>query len=346
MANNLLNDRFIYNGDSPTHTHLHLCTYNTKGMKISSSGNPDEVLKGIDCNDKIWLQVHGLLDAESVKKICDYFHISFLTVQDILNTDHQPKIEDNGSYMTAILRKYEINGNLCDELREFNVSIVLGSNFVLTFMETENDYFEDVASAIKNNVFRIREYAPDYLFSVLINSIISEYISLAGKIDDTLERIGSCLMSGNNNSDTSNELQSLRMRYLQMKQGITPLRDNYALLFHTANPIIHSNTRPFFKDVNDHLQLTLQTLETCRETFATLTDLYISNNDMRMNTIMKRLTIVSTIFIPLTFLVGVWGMNFKFMPELGWRYGYLFAWIIMVVTALLIILYFRGNKWK
>lgn len=346
MANNLLNDRFSYYGDSPTHTHMRLCTYGAGGMEITSSCDPEEILKAVAAGEKVWLQVHGLVDTGSVKKICDYFHISFLTVQDILNTSHQPKIEDNGDYLTAILRKYEMGATMYDEFKEFNVSIVLGSNFVITFMETENEYFKDVEAAIKDNVFRIRERASDYLFSVVVNSVISEYVVLSGKIDDTLESIGSDLMANAYGDDASGKLQSLRLRYLQMKQGILPLRDNYVLLLHTTNPIIHSGTRPFFKDVNDHLQLTLQTLEICREAFATFTDLYIANNDMRMNAIMKRLTIVSTIFIPLTFLVGVWGMNFKFMPELEWRYGYLFAWVVMALVAIIVVLLFRGKKWK
>ena len=306
----------------------------------------DEVLSEVGKGGKIWLQVHGLLDAGSIKRICDYFHISFLTTQDILNTGHQPKIEDDGTYITAILRMYKDGDAEKDGWQEFNVSIVLGEDFVLTFMETENDYFEDVAEAISKNVFKIREHASDYLFSVLLNSVISNYVLLSGKIDDSLEELGSGLMTGVVEDDLGIRLQSLRRKYLQMRQGIAPLRDSYVTLFHTENPVMHYSTRPFFKDVNDHLQLTFQTLEICRETIASLTDLYISNNDMRMNAIMKRLTIVSTIFIPLTFLVGVWGMNFKFMPELDWRYGYLFAWILMAVIALSVVLFFRGKKWK
>lgn len=346
MKNNLLNDRFAYYGDSPTPTHLHLCVYDSAGVKRMTSENPDEVLSEVGKGGKIWLQVHGLLDAGSIKRICDYFHISFLTTQDILNTGHQPKIEDDGTYITAILRMYKDGDAEKDGWQEFNVSIVLGEDFVLTFMETENDYFEDVAEAISKNVFKIREHASDYLFSVLLNSVISNYVLLSGKIDDSLEELGSGLMTGVVEDDLGIRLQSLRRKYLQMRQGIAPLRDSYVTLFHTENPVMHYSTRPFFKDVNDHLQLTFQTLEICRETIASLTDLYISNNDMRMNAIMKRLTIVSTIFIPLTFLVGVWGMNFKFMPELDWRYGYLFAWILMAVIALSVVLFFRGKKWK
>ena len=128
-------------------------------------------------------------------------------------------------------------------------------------------------------------------------------------------------------------------------KSILPLKEQYVKLLRAENLLIHKVNRAFFNDVNDHLQFVLQTIEICRETLSSLVDLYISNNDLRMNDIMKRLTIVSTIFIPLTFLVGVWGMNYKWMPELDWRYGYLFAWILMGVIGIVVYLYFRKKKW-
>ena len=130
-----------------------------------------------------------------------------------------------------------------------------------------------------------------------------------------------------------------------MKKAILPLKEQYIKLLRAENLLIHKVNRAFFNDVNDHLQFVLQTIEICRETLSSLVDLYISNNDLRMNDIMKRLTIVSTIFIPLTFLVGVWGMNYKWMPELEWQYGYLFAWIVMAIIGIIVYLYFRKKKW-
>ena len=131
-----------------------------------------------------------------------------------------------------------------------------------------------------------------------------------------------------------------------IRKNSLPLKDQFSKLLRTENGIITPDILPIYNDLQDQLQFVIQTTESCREITSSLVDLYISNNDLRMNAIMKRLTIVSTLFIPLTFLVGVWGMNFKFMPELDWRYGYLFAWGIMVVTAVIITLYFRGKKWN
>jgi len=130
-----------------------------------------------------------------------------------------------------------------------------------------------------------------------------------------------------------------------MKKAVLPLKEQYIKLLRSENEMMHKVNRPFFNDVNDHLQFVLQTIDICRETLSSLVDLYISNNDLRMNDIMKRLTVVSTIFIPLTFLAGVWGMNFKFMPELDWRYGYVAAWAIMLVTGLLVYWFLKRKKW-
>ena len=154
------------------------------------------------------------------------------------------------------------------------------------------------------------------------------------------------LLSTTDCRDTGGQIQELRHRYLQLKQAALPLRDQYAKLLHSDSALLHKNVRPFFNDVNDHLQYVVQQIDLCRETLSSLVDLYISNNDLRMNAIMKRLTIVSTIFIPLTFLVGVWGMNFRRMPELEWEYGYPAAWAAMLLIGAVVYLIFRKKEWR
>ena len=141
------------------------------------------------------------------------------------------------------------------------------------------------------------------------------------------------------------EIQQYRRIFRLIKKSILPLKEHINKLLHSDNTLLHKSNRPFFNDVNDHLQFVLQTLEGCRDMISALVDLYLSNNDQRMNGIMKQLTIVSTIFIPLTFLAGIWGMNFSWMPELNWKYGYLFAWILMLVTGTAVYLLFRRKKW-
>lgn len=348
MKNNLLSEKLIYTGDSQTPTHLHLCTYNVTEMQEKSGDTFQSVKDTLDNTRINWLQVHGLKNTETIREICTHFEIDFLVLQDILNSDHPTKIEEHDRYIVLIMKLFIPNThkeNELDELLQQQVCIILGSNYVLTFLEKETDFFDDVSAALRNDVLKIRSRQTDYLLSVLLNSVMANYISTISSIDDALEDLEEELLTITDGNDIGVQIQALRRQYMLMKKSILPLKEQYVKLLRAENLLIHKVNRAFFNDVNDHLQFVLQTIEICRETLSSLVDLYISNNDLRMNNIMKRLTIVSTIFIPLTFLAGVWGMNFKWMPELDWRYGYLSAWLVMIITGIIVYLFFRKKNW-
>ena len=349
MKNNLLSEKLIYTGDSLAPTHLHLCTYSTTEIQ-ESSGNTFQSIKDTLDNTHInWLQVHGMKDTETIREICSHFEIDFLVLQDILNANHPTKIEEHDKYIVLILKLFYPNTHKgedeLDELLQQQVCIILGSNYVLTFLEKETDFFDDVNTALRNDVLKIRSRQTDYLFSVLLNSVMGNYISTISSIDDALEDLEEELLTITEGYVIGIQIQALRRQYMLMKKAILPLKEQYVKLLHAENLLIHKVNRAFFNDVNDHLQFVLQTIEICRETLSSLVDLYISNSDLRMNNIMKRLTIVSTIFIPLTFLAGVWGMNYKWMPELDWRYGYLFAWLVMGIIGIIVYLFFKKKNW-
>ena len=307
MKNNLLSEKLIYTGESLTPTHLHLCTYNATEMQESSS-DTFQAIKGTLNNDQInWLQIHGMKNTETIREICSHFEIDFLVLQDILNADHPTKIEEHDKYIVLILKIFYPNEhkeeNELDELLQQQVCLIIGNNYVLTFLEKETDFFDDISSALRNDVLKIRSRQTDYLLSVLLNSVMGNYISTISSIDDALEDLEEELLTITNGDDIGIQIQALRRQYMLMKKAILPLKEQYIKLLRAENLLIHKVNRAFFNDVNDHLQFVLQTIEICRETLSSLVDLYISNNDLRMNDIMKRLTIVSTIFIPLTFLV-------------------------------------------
>ncbi|HJD76466.1 MAG TPA: magnesium/cobalt transporter CorA, partial [Bacteroides reticulotermitis] len=345
MRNNLLSEKLVYTGVSQTPTHLHLCTYNATEMQEASGSSLQEISGTLNNEQVNWLQIHGLKDTETVREVCSQFEIDFLVLQDILNANHLTKIEEHDKYIVLILKIFRYGGpedeDEANDLNRQQVCIILGSNYVLTFLEHESDFFDEVTVALRNNVLKIRGRQTDYLLSVLLNSIIGNYISLISSIDDELEDLEEKLLTISDGNDIGVEIQSLRRQYMSMKKAVLPLKEQYVKLLRAENLLMHKVNRAFFNDVNDHLQFVLQTIEICRETLSSLVDLYISNNDLRMNDIMKRLTVVSTIFIPLTFLVGVWGMNFQNMPELDWRYGYLFAWLLMTIIGIIVYLYFR-----
>ena len=348
MKNNLLSEKLVYNGESQTQTHLHLCTYNTEEMEETSASDFETIAKALNSEQTNWLQVHGMSDTETIRQICTHFEIDFLILQDILNAEHPTKIEEHENYIVLITKIFHPDKKKEDELCELQqqqVCIILGRNFVLTFLENETDFFDDISTALRNNILKIRSRQTDYLLSVLLNSVIGNYITIVSSIDDSLEDLEEELLTISEGKDIGIQIQSLRRQYMTMKKSVLPLKEQYVKLLRAENQLIHKANRAFFNDVNDHLQFVIQTIEICRETLSSLVDLYISNNDLRMNDIMKRLTVVSTIFIPLTFLVGVWGMNFKTMPELEWQYGYFFAWGLMITLGIIIYLYFKKKRY-
>lgn len=344
MKNNLLTEKLVYTGHSQTPTYLHLCQYDATSLSEVSDSSFTVIKDSLLPNRINWLQVQGMKDTETIREICNHFQIDFLTLQDILNVKHPTKVEEFDHHIILILKLFQSNEEE-DELTQQQVCLILGENYVLSFQEAESIFFDDIIEAIKKNILKIRNRTSDYLMSVLFNSIIGNYINSTTSIEERLEDLEEKMLVITHRNDIGIEIQNLRRQYLLIKKAVQPLKEQYTRLLRSENPLIHKTNRAFFNDTNDHLQLVLQTIEICRETLSSLVDLYISNNDLRMNEIMKRLTVVSTIFIPLTFLAGVWGMNFHQMPELGWKYGYLFAWVLMVVIGIIVYLYFKRKKW-
>lgn len=343
MKNNLLSDQLVYNGVSTTATHLHLHRYNKNEMEEFSGETFKPLQKEIHKDSICWLQIHGLQNTEIIREISEYFGINFLVMQDILNIHHPTKIEEYDSHLVLIMKLFHSDKN--KQLIKQQICIIQGENFVLTFSESDSLFFNDVAMAIKNDVLSIRNRQTDYLLSVLLNNVMGNYRNTITEIEESLEEMESSLLSISSSNNLGAKIQNYRRQYMRIKRSVYPLKEQYSKLLRSESNLLHPSNKVFFNDVNDHLQFVLQTIDICREILSSLVDLYISNNDLRMNDIMKRLTVVSTIFIPLTFLVGVWGMNFKSMPELEWQHGYLIAWIIMIITAILGYLFFKKKKW-
>lgn len=342
--NNLLSEQLNYNGASQTPTHLHLCSYNATSVekhRTDTADGLDPVLKKDSIN---WIQVHGLQNATVIRQVCERFNIDFLTTQDILNANHLTKIEEHDNYNVIILKL--LSRNQEGEYLPQQLGIVQGDSFLITFTERETDFFNEILSALDKNVLKIRNRQTDYLLSVILNSAMAGFMSILTTMEDELEDLEERFLSPDSyDAPGIEEIQAHRRNHRLIRKCILPLKEQISKLFHTENTLLHKNNRPFFNDVNDHLQFALQALEGCRDTISALIDLYISSNDRRMNSIMKQLTVVSTIFIPLTFLAGIWGMNFSFMPELNWKYGYLCAWILMIALAVGIYYYFKHKKW-
>lgn len=343
--NNLLSEQLKYTGKASTPTHLHLYSYGCEGVEASCCQNLQALQPLLKDNAVNWVQIHGLQDAETIRELCQHFGIDFLTTQDILNADHQTKIEIHDTYNLVIIKQLIPLDD--DEYQSQQLCIVQGTNYVLTFAETDTDFFEDIHTALERNVLKIRSRQSDYLLSVILNSIMAGFMSVITQMEDSLEDMEEQFLSSDDDQLPGiKDIQHHRRNYRLIKRSIFPLKEQISKLLHDDTPLLHKVNRPFFNDVNDHLQFVLQTLEGCRDLLSSLIDLYLSNNDQRMNGIMKQLTIVSTVFIPLTFMAGIWGMNFQWMPELSWKYGYLMAWALMAVVAAAVYVYLKYKKWN
>ena len=347
MKNNLLNETLVYNGVSKDTTCLHLYGYNMDSSDERTDNTITDIQHHIDKNRINWLRVCGLGNTDVIQDICEHFDINILVLQDILNVEHPTKIEEYENFTVVILKRFEQDKDYWfNELQQEQLCFILGDNYILSFQEYDTPFFDDVIFAIRNNILKIRGKQSDYLLSVLLNSVMANYTFIVSSIDDSLENLEEQLLKATDTDDIGMQIRMLRRQYLQMKKAIFPLKEQFNKLQRSDNHLIHKSNHIFFNDVHDHLQFVLQTIDICRETLASLVDLFISNNDLKMNNIMKQLTIVSTVFIPLTFLVGVWGMNFANMPEMSWKYGYLFAWALMIIVGLVGYIFFKSKKWK
>lgn len=289
-----------------------------------------------------WLCFFGLGDVEMLRQTAETYGINPLSVEDILNPDHRPKLEVFDNYLLIIVKMIDISeeGRLTSE----QVSFVIGDNYVLTFQERPGDVFEPIRERLRKNVGKLRNTHSDYLALSLIDIIIDNYFVVLECLAEGLEELEVTLLKTPENFD-GNDVHELKMQLFYMRKICWPLREIASGLIRSESPIIRPESRIYFRDIYDHAVHVLETSETLREVSIGVYDLYISNISLRMNEIMRTLTIIATIFIPLTFIAGVYGMNFENMPELKWGWGYPLVWLVMLSLAAGMLVFFRRKNW-
>lgn len=300
----------------------------------------------IDANDTSlsWFKIVGFSNVEAIASFCNGFGIQRFDLKDLLSNMNITKIvaypETTFIMMSGCLN--DNDGNIQTE----QIAFILGKNFVVSFQEAPSPVFDDVIRAIKDSSIHLRDKGADYLLYILLNSVHNVYIDTIGNVFDKVEQMENELIEQN---ETGRWVMSFfrdkRKDYQLLWRSIIPLREEFNNLLHNTNNLIAKNNIIFFNDFDDRVRTTFNELEILNESIDSIMNLYFNNNNLKMNDIIKRLTIVSTIFIPLTFMVGVWGMNFRFMPELDWKYGYLLAWGVMFVVAIIAIFFLKKKKW-
>lgn len=291
-----------------------------------------------------WLDVEGVHDVAALEKIGQCFGLHPLVLEDILNTDQRPKIEDYGDYLYIVLRMLS-NGSETGEIASEQVSIILGENFVLSIQEgVKGDVFDPVRARIRNAKGLIRKLGADYLAYSLIDAVVDNYFIILEAIGERVEILEENLVS-DPGPEMLHMIHNLKREMIYLRKSVWPLREVVSGMQRRDSPLIHESTGYYLRDVYDHTIQVIDTVETFRDMLSGMLDIYLSSISNRTNAVMKVLTVIATIFIPLTWIAGVYGMNFKNMPELTWRYGYLASWLLMIVVALGMLIYFKKKKW-
>lgn len=317
--------------------------YRAEHFEERETATIDECLPFKDTPTVTWINVSGIHDVEILRTLGECYSIHPLVLEDILHTGQRPKLEDFESYLFVVLKMLYLDRET-SEVKAEQVSLVLGPNFVISFQEAEQDVFDGVRERIRSGRGRIRGRGADYLAYALMDAVVDNYFGILETIGGQLEDIEDGLVA-DPSEDMLQTVYEMKRELIFLRKSVWPLREVLATLARQESGLVKQETLAYLRDVYDHTIQVIDTIESFRDLVVGMHDTYLSSISNRMNEVMKVLTIFATIFIPLTFIAGIYGMNFQWMPELSWRWSYPFLWIIMLVVGACMLLYFRRKKW-
>lgn len=332
----------IYNGlETTASVKITLIEYNEFEFFEREFYDFNDCTKHIKDNMIKWINVEGVHDTELVEKIGKLYDIHPLTLEDIVQIDQRPKFEDYEHYLLAIMKMilYET------EVHSEQLSMVLVKNTVISFQEPQGgDAFDIIRNRLRQAKGRVRKHGADYLFYALMDAVVDYYFVTIEKIGDKVAKIEEEIIT-EPKQESLIELYKLKREVIYLRKQVWPLRDMLSNLLRSESDYISPNTQLFFRDLQDHTMRIIDTVENYRDLLSGIMDIYLSTNANKMNEVMKVLTIMSSIFIPVTFIAGVYGMNFEYMPELKSPYGYAGVWIVMLSVMGGLVIYFKKKKW-
>jgi len=311
--------------------------------------NPEEAFPFLGSPTVTWINIDGIHDIAIIEKIGKHFGLHPLTLEDIVFTNQRAKFESFDNYIYIMIKMVYLNGN-GDEVQVEQVSLILGDNYVLSFQEKEGDVFDVVRERLRTAKGKVRKMGPDYLAYSLLDAIVDNYFLILEHLGERVEVVEEGLV-GDPSPECLKGIQDMKKDMLYLRKSVWPLREVISSFHKDESPLIKDPTVVYIRDLYDHTIQVIDTIETLRDMASGMLDIYLSSISNRMNEVMKLLTIIATIFIPLTFIAGLYGMNFNTakspfnMPELNWPYGYVFAWVVMISVALTMLVYFKRKKW-
>ncbi len=303
----------------------------------------EQLIPFIQDENKFWLNVTTLGNTALLKELAELFAIHHITIEDIQDIDHRPKLDVFDDYLHIIAKMLYANGGL-DDLSTEQVSIVMGKNFIITLQETPTDVFDGIRVRLENPQGRMRKLGTDYFTYTLIDAIVEEYFILLEKVDESMEKLEDQIVGSKSRVKLEN-IYHQRKLIQHIKKNIWPTRELLSAWRKSETNFITKKSTPYINALYQKTVEIIESLEMQRESITTLVEIFMTNISLKQNEVMKTLTIIATIFIPLTFVAGVYGMNFTYMPELEWKYGYLFIWLFFILSAGVMAFYFKKRRW-
>ncbi len=331
--------------DVPVDTVVKLVSFNDAVFEEKILNSVNDCRPTFAENHVTWLDVDGVHEAKIIENIGKHYHLHPLLLEDVLNTEQKPKLEHFGEeHIFIILKMLQVNA-ACDETESEHVALVLGRDYLISFQEMQkNDVFAPIFARLKASVGKTRKGKADYLFYSLCDLIVDNYFVILEKFSEKLEELEIKIIENPHKDDQKN-LYDLRRELMQIRKAVLPLRDIFGSLSRESSELIHASTIVYLRDVYDHVLQTLETIESYREMIENIQNIYLTSLSNKMNSVMKTLTVFTAIFMPLTFIAGIYGMNFDNMPELRNANGYFYTLGGMVGLAVALWIYFKWKKY-
>lgn len=327
--------------DRDEDVNITLIQYDEASHQTIIDKNIDNIFSKIVKGKNNWINVDGVYDNEMIQKIGDFYNFHPLVMEDIMNAEHQPKLEEFDTYIFLTLKSLTIVDN---NIETEQISLIVTHNYLFSFQEKKGDLFQPILDRLDKELKKITNRNTDYLFYLLIDLIVDNYFIVFEQLIDAIDVMEEQIITGKEDNFNEKILKYKSDQNL-LKKTIYPLYEQLSKIYHSESGLIDKKDLHYFNDVTDHIMQLRQMIDSFHDTLNSMMELHLANNTVRMNNIMKSLTIVASIFIPLTFVVGVYGMNFKYMPEIEWKYGYLTVMLLMFFTSIGMIIYMKKRKW-
>ncbi len=320
---------------------LELIQYNEGDFIMQTNPQLAELLNSVKPDYTNWINVDGLQDRKLVKKLGNHFNMHPLLVDDILN-DHQTKAEEFDDHLFFTMKMlHSISGN---RIEYEQISFVLGKDYLLSFQQKEGDPFGGLRDRLKKGSGKIRSRKVDYLLYRLIDIVVDRYYTVLDSVGERIEEMEE-VVHKHTTGDEFEKIQAINKELIYLRKALYPLRDALSKMTKDESGFIDSSTLRYYSDVYDHVAHLIDSLDTYKDLTSGLLDIHINTMNSKMNEVMKVLAVFSTIFMPLTFIVGIYGMNFEFIPEIHSQWGYPMVWVTMTASVAGMVIYFKHKKW-